>query len=152
MFGLYQPGHPNRRTGFEMKAWILAGAIALAAGGPIWVDRDVASAATLDTNKITEVNIANIKSLLKLTAEQEPLWARVESVLLAIAREQSDESAGLVRRISRRVISIAFNDAVAQRLKSAAMPLLASLSDEQKATVRKLGQRMGIGDMAALSN
>ena len=145
-------GIPHRRTGFEMKTWILAAAIVFAAGGPIWIDRDIANAATLETNKITEVNIANIKSLLKLTAEQEPLWARVESVLHDVAREQTDESTGLVRRISRRIVSIAFNDAVAQRLKSAAMPLLASLNEEQKATVRRIAQRMGIGDMVAVSN
>jgi len=53
-----------------MKTWILAAAIVFAAGGPIWIDRDIANAATLETNKITEVNIANIKGLLKLTAEQ----------------------------------------------------------------------------------
>jgi len=41
---------------------------------------------------------------------------------------------------------------VAQRLKSAAMPLLASLNEEQKATVRRIAQRMGIGDMVAVSN
>jgi hypothetical protein len=136
-----------------MKTWILAGVIAFAAVGPVLAYRDTASAAVLETSKITEVNIAQIKSLLKLRAPQEPLWARVESVLLSVAREQAQsESAGFVRRIGRRVVSIAFNGAVTQRLKDAAFPLLASLDEEQKETVRKLARKMGIGDMVAMLN
>jgi parvulin-like peptidyl-prolyl isomerase len=135
-----------------MKTWILAGAIAFAAVGPVLTYRDTASAAVLE-NQITEVNIAQIKSLLKLRAQQEPLWARVERVLLSVAREQAQsESAGFVRRISRRVVSIAFNSAVAQRVKDAALPLLASLDEEQRETVRRLARRMGIGDMVAMLN
>ena len=136
-----------------MKTWILAGAIAFATVGPVLVHRDTASAAVLETNQITEVNIAQIKSLLKLRAPQEPLWARVEGVLLSVAREQAqNESAGLVRRISRRVVSIAFNSAVTQRLKDAALPLLASLDQEQRETVRRLARKMGMGDMVAMLN
>jgi hypothetical protein len=136
-----------------MKTWILAGAIAFAAVGPAVVHCDTASAGVLETNKITEVNIAQIKSLLKLKASQEPLWARVESVLLSVAREQAQsESAGFVRRISRRAVAIAFNSAVTQRIKNAAMPLLASLDQEQRETVRRLARKMGMGDMVAMLN
>jgi hypothetical protein len=133
-----------------MKTWILAGAIALAAMGMVLLDRGVAKAGNLETNTVTEVNVGKIKNLLKLTAAQEPLWARVEGVLLSIAREQAQE--GFLRRISRRVVSIAFNSAVSERVKSAALPLLASLDEEQKATVRRLAQQMGIGDTAAAAN
>jgi len=136
-----------------MKTWILAGAIALAVVGPALVHRDTASAGVLEANKITEVNIAQIKSLLKLKPPQEPLWARVESVLLSVAHEQAQsESAGFVRRISRRAVSIAFNGAVTQRIKDAAFPLLASLDEEQRQTVRSLARRMGMGDMVAMLN
>jgi hypothetical protein len=135
-----------------MKTWILAGAIAFAAVGPSVLHRDTASAAVLE-NKITEVNIAQIKSLLKLKVSQEPLWARVENVLLSVAREQAQsESAGFVRRISRRAVAIAFNGAVTQRIKDAAMPLLASLDQEQRETVRRLARKMGMGDMVAMLN
>ena len=136
-----------------MKAWILAGAIASAAMGLVLADCEIATAAGPETVKITDVNIGQIKGQLKLTAAQQPLWARVEEVLRSIAREQSEgESAGLLRRIGRGVVSIAFDGTVAQRIKSAAMPLLASLSEEQKAIVRRLSQRMGIGDMVAAAN
>ena len=135
-----------------MKTWILAGAIAFAAIGPVLVG-DVASAASLEAPKITEVNIGQIKGQLKLTEAQQPLWAQVEEVLRAIAREQADgESAGILRRVGRRMVSIAFDGTVAQRIQSAAMPLLASLSEEQKATVRRMAQRFGIGDMVATMN
>jgi hypothetical protein len=136
-----------------MKTWILAGAIALAAMGSFFAAGNGAKAAGLEPARITDVNIVEIKGQLKLTAAQEPLWARVEDVLRSIAREQAEgESAGLLRRIGRRVVSIAFDGAVAQRIKSAAMPLIASLSEEQKATVHRFAQRFGIIDVAAASN
>jgi hypothetical protein len=136
-----------------MKTWILAGAIALAATGSFFAAGNGAKAAGIEPAKITDVNIGEIRGQLKLTAAQEPLWAQVEEVLRCIAREQAEgESQGLLRRISRRVISIAFDGTVGQRIKSAAIPLLASLSEEQKATVRRLAQRFGIVDMAAAAN
>jgi hypothetical protein len=136
-----------------MKTWILAGAIASAAVGPVLVDCNIATAASSETAKITDVNIGQIKGQLKLTAAQQPLWARVEEVLRSIAHEQAEgESAGFLRRIGRGVVSIAFDGTVSQRVKSAALPLLASLSEEQKAIARRLAQRLGIGDMVASTN
>ena len=136
-----------------MKTWILAGAIAFAAMGATFVDCDIANAESLGTPKITEVNIGQIKGQLKLTDAQQPLWARVEEVLRSIAHEQAEgEQAGIFRRVGRRMVSIAFDGTVTQRIQSAAMPLLASLSEEQKTTVRRLAQRFGIGDMVASMN
>jgi hypothetical protein len=137
-----------------MKTWILAGAIALAATGSFFAAGNGAKAAGLEpAARVTDVNIVEIKGQLKLTAAQEPLWARVEDVLRSIAREQAEgESAGLLRRIGRRVVSIAFDGTVTQRIKSAAMPLIASLSEEQKATVHRFAQRFGIVDVAAAAN
>jgi hypothetical protein len=136
-----------------MKTWILAAAVALATMGTILLAGGVAQAASLEGIKITEVNIAEIKGQLKLTTAQQLLWERVEGVLLSIAREQAqDESANLLRRISRRVVSIAVNSAVTQRVTSAALPLLASLDEEQKTTARRIAQRLGLGPMLAMSN
>jgi hypothetical protein len=44
-----------------MKTRVLAGAIAFAAIGAVLVDREIVSAANLETNKITDVNIVQIK-------------------------------------------------------------------------------------------
>jgi hypothetical protein len=145
--------HPDTQTELGMKTWMLAGAIALATVGPVWVDRDGAYAASLESGKITDVNIAQIKNALKLTAAQEPLWVRVEEVLRSIAREQTQaESAGLLRRISHRVVSIVFDEPTVERLKNAAMPLLASLDEEQKIAARRVARQMGLADMVAMSN
>jgi hypothetical protein len=135
-----------------MKTWILAGAIALAAAGSLGANFSTAHAAGIESNRLTEVNIAQIRGLLKLTAEQIPLWNRVEGVLITVAREQAQDNASLIRRISRRAVMVAFDGIVTQRIKNAALPLLASLSEEQKTTVRSLAQRMGIGEMVVLVN
>ena len=136
-----------------MKTWILAGAIAFAATGSVLGNCEAARAGSLETAKIADVNIGQIKGQLKLTAAQLPLWARVEEVLRSIAREQAhDESVGFLRRVGRGAVSIAFDGTVTQRIKSAAAPLLASLSQEQKATVHRLAERMGISDMVAIAN
>src|SRR5258706_1616281 len=117
-----------------MKTWILAGAIAFAVMGATFVDCDSANAESLETPKITEVNIGQIKGLLKLTEAQQPLWARVEEVLRAVAREQAEgEQAGILHRVGRRKASIAFDRTVAQRIQSVAKPLLSSLIVEQEA-------------------
>jgi hypothetical protein len=136
-----------------MKTWILAAVIAVATMGSILLTGGMAKAASLEGIKITEVNISEIKGQLKLTAAQQPLWERVEGVLLSIAREQAqDETSGLLRRISHRVVSIAVNSTVTQRVTSAALPLLASLDEEQKTRARNIAQRMGLGPMLAMSN
>jgi hypothetical protein len=136
-----------------MKAWILAGAIAFAGMGSGFGNCQIAIAESLETTKITDVNIGQIKGQMKLTAAQQPLWARVEAVLRSIAREQAqDKSVGFLRRVGRHVVSIAFDGTVTQRIESAALPLLASLDEEQKATARRLAKQMGIEDTVVLSN
>jgi hypothetical protein len=132
-----------------MKRWILAGALALATAGFVFVDGRVAMAAGSESRALN-INIAQIKNALKLSAAQLPLWARVEAALQSIAREQAEE--GLLHKIGRKAASIVYDDAAIERLKSAAMPLLASLNDEQKATARRLAQQMGFGEMLAMLN
>ena len=136
-----------------MKRWIFACAVALAMAGPAFVDCNRASAASFENKRITDVNIAAIKAELRLTATQLPLWQRLEEALRAVSREQAqDESAGLLRRVSRRVVAIMFDDTTVQRLKEAALPLLASLSEEQKAVARRIAQKLVMGDMVALAH
>jgi hypothetical protein len=136
-----------------MKMWILVGAIAFAGMGSALGNCEIATAGSLETTKIADVNIGQIKGQMKLTAAQQPLWARVEAVLRSIAREQAqDQSVGFLRRVGRRVVSIAFDGTATQRIESAALPLLASLDEEQKATARRLAKQMGIEDMVVLSN
>ena len=99
------------------------------------------------------INIGRIKSVLRLTPEQERFWFPVEAALRDLARQQErTEPAGLVRRISRRVVSIVLNSAAVERLAVAARPLIAMLNVEQMQAARGLAQEMGLGPvvMAAL--
>ena len=60
-------------------------------------------------------------------------------------------SDGIVRRISRRVVSIVLDSGAVQRLAVAARPLISALDSEQKRTAVGLAQEMGLGPvMAAL--
>lgn len=138
-----------------LKAFV-AGALALVAVGLLSVPTGSAQASEPrygESARITEVNISRIKSVLHLTAAQQPYWAPVEAALLRIAGEQAqDESAGLVRRISRRVVSIALTASAVQRLAASAGPLVRVLDDQQKRAAAALAQEMGLGSMVAALN
>ena len=96
------------------------------------------------------INIARIKSVLKLTAAQEPYWAPVETALRDLARQQArTESDGLVRRISHRVVSVVLSSAAVQRLAVAARPLLAKLDEDQMRAAHGLAAEMGLGPVVA---
>jgi hypothetical protein len=98
------------------------------------------------------INIARIKSVLKLTPEQMPYWAPVERALLDLGRQQQPEQAGLVRRLSNKVVSIALSSRAIQRLAVAARPLIASLDTDQKLAAMGLADEMGLGPVIAALN
>jgi hypothetical protein len=96
------------------------------------------------------INIARIKSALKLTPAQEPYWAPVEVALRDLARQQTHaESDGLVHRISHRVVSVVLNSAAVQRLAVAARPLIVTLDAEQMRAAHGLAEEMGLGPVVA---
>jgi hypothetical protein len=95
---------------------------------------------------LSDVQIAGIKERLRLSASQEPYWPAVETALRAVARKihaarQADPNAGgmPVNPDSEEV----------QQLKSAAMPLLFQLREDQKDEVRKLARIIGLEKVAA---
>jgi hypothetical protein len=96
------------------------------------------------------INIARIKSALRLTPAQEPYWAPVETALRDLSHRQAQsEGDGLVRRISHRVVSIALNSATIQKLAVAARPLIGVLDADQMRTAHGLAQEMGLGPVVA---
>jgi hypothetical protein len=96
------------------------------------------------------VNIDRIKSTLKLNAAQERYWPAVESALRDLGRQQaSSDQDGIVRRLSRRVVSVVLNTAAVQRLATAAKPLIAALDDDQKRAAVGLAHEMGLGPVVA---
>ena len=141
-----------------MKIAACAGAIALATSLLL---SNIGAASAIETASIASepsalaasVDIGRIRSVLKLTPDQEHYWPPVEAALRDIARRQtSTEPVGLIRRLSRRVVSIVLNSAAIERLARAAKPLIAVLDDEQKRSAGGLAQEMGLGPvvMAAL--
>jgi len=97
------------------------------------------------------IDIGRIKSVLKLTPEQQPYWAPVESALRGLAREQ-DQSEGFMRRISHRVVSVMLDGAAIARIGVAARPLVRVLDDRQKQDAISLCHEMGLGPVLAALN
>jgi hypothetical protein len=96
---------------------------------------------------LSDMQIAGIKERMKLDPGQESYWPAVETALRAIARKihatrQSNPKADapLIDPDSSEV----------QQLKSAAMPLLFQLREDQKREVRSLANLIGLGAVASM--
>jgi len=95
---------------------------------------------------LSDVQIAGIKERLRLSSAQEYYWPSVETALRAVARKihadkQSNPSAAAAQ--------LDPDCAEVQQLKSAAMPLLFQLREDQKDEVRKLARIIGLEKVAA---
>jgi hypothetical protein len=95
---------------------------------------------------LSDVQIAGIKERLKLSSSQESYWPPVETALRAVARKihakrQADPAAG---------VPIDPESEEVQQLKSAAMPLLFQLREDQKSEVRSLARIIGLERVAAM--
>jgi len=137
---------------------LFAGGLALATIGLLFQGADDVRAADVTGTQIeqpTRINVARIKSVLKLTAAQERYWAPVEAALINISRQQAraqSEADGVVKRIGRRAVAIAFDSAAIARLAAAARPLVRVLDDEQKQAALILAREMGFGWVLAKLN
>jgi hypothetical protein len=95
---------------------------------------------------LSDAQIAGIKERLKLSSSQESYWPAVETALRAVARKihatrQADPSAAGA--------PIDPDAEEVQQLKSAAMPLLFQLREDQKQEVRTLARIIGLEKVAA---
>jgi hypothetical protein len=95
---------------------------------------------------LSDAQIAGIKERLRLSSAQESYWPAVESALRAIARKihatrQADPGA--------TGAPIDPDAEEVQQLKSAAMPLLFQLREDQKQEVRTLARIIGLEKVAA---
>jgi hypothetical protein len=89
---------------------------------------------------LSDAQIAGIKERLKLTSDQETYWPGIENALRGIARKihaarQHDPNASAAQ--------LDPDSAEVAQLKSAAMPLLFQLREDQKDEVRKLARIIG---------
>jgi hypothetical protein len=95
---------------------------------------------------LSDAQIAGIKDRLKLSSSQEYYWPSVETALRNVARKINAE------RLSNPHATAAQLDPdceEVQQLKSAAMPLLFQLREDQKDEVRKLARIIGLEKVAA---
>jgi hypothetical protein len=95
---------------------------------------------------LSDAQIAGIKERLKLSSYQESYWPAVENALRAVARKihaarQADPNA--------TGVPIDPDAEEVQQLKSAAMPLLFQLREDQKREVRTLARLIGLEKVAA---
>ena len=96
---------------------------------------------------LSDVQIAGIKDRLKLSSSQESYWPPVETALRAVARKIH---AGRQANPSASGLPIDPESAEVQQLKSAAMPLLFQLREDQKNEVRSLARIIGLEKVASM--
>ena len=96
---------------------------------------------------LSDVQIAGIKDRLKLSASQESYWPPVETALRAVARKIH---AGRQANPNAQGVPIDPEAAEVQQLKSAAMPLLFQLREDQKSEVRSLARIIGLEKVASM--
>ena len=96
---------------------------------------------------LSDVQIAGIKDRLKLSSSQESYWPPVETALRAVARKIH---AGRQANPTASGVPIDPESAEVQQLKSAAMPLLFQLREDQKNEVRSLARIIGLEKVASM--
>jgi ABC-type transporter Mla MlaB component len=95
---------------------------------------------------LSDGQIAGIKERLKLSSSQEYYWPGVETALRALARKLN---AARMSNPNATAAQIDPDCEEVQQLKSAAMPLLFQLRDDQKEEVRKLARVIGLEKVAS---
>jgi hypothetical protein len=95
---------------------------------------------------LSDAQIAGIKERLKLSSSQESYWPAVENALRAVARKIHE-----TRRADPHATGAPIDpdSAEVQQLKSAAMPLLFQLREDQKREVRTLARLIGLEQVAS---
>jgi len=94
---------------------------------------------------LSDVQIAGIRDRLKLSSSQEYYWPSVEAALRNVVRKIS---ANKLSNPNAPGVPIDPNCDEVQQLKSAAMPLLFQLREDQKEEVRKLARIIGLDKVA----
>ena len=96
---------------------------------------------------LSDVQIAGIKERLKLSSDQESYWPAVENALRAVARKIH-----ATRKADPNATGAPIDPDAAevQQLKSAAMPLLFQLREDQKQEVRTLARIIGLERVASM--
>jgi hypothetical protein len=115
--------------------------------------RSAAADATRNGNRpgfvLNDAQIASIKSRLHLSPDQEQMWPAVEAALRNIAYAKGRDGRRHNGADTAEVASLDPYGPEVQGLKSAAVPLIMSFSDEQRSEVRSLAHVMGLDQLAS---
>ena len=95
---------------------------------------------------LSDAQIAAIKGRLNLSSSQESYWPAVEDALRNVARKINEQRQGKAKDASPPIDP---DSAEVQQLKSAAMPLLWQLREDQKQEVRALARIIGLERVAS---
>jgi hypothetical protein len=95
---------------------------------------------------LSDGQIAGIKDRLKLSPSQEYYWPAVETALRAVAKKIHSTRQAAAKP---GTMPIDPDSDEVQQLKSAAMPLLFQLREDQKDEVRKLARIIGLDQVAS---
>ncbi|HEY1746111.1 MAG TPA: hypothetical protein VGG11_05030 [Xanthobacteraceae bacterium] len=98
---------------------------------------------------LNDAQIASIRSRLRLTPDQEQMWPAVEAALRNIAYAKAQSARRHSDDRGTEVASLDPDSAAVQGLKSAAVPLIMSFSEEQRSEVRNLAHVMGLDKLAS---
>ena len=103
------------------------------------------------SNVLNDAQIASIKKRLNLTAEQEKMWPAVEAALRKIVytKNAMDPQGHAAQAAGMRMVYIDPDSTEIRQLKSAALPLIMRLNDEQKREVKMLAYVMGLESVAS---
>jgi len=97
---------------------------------------------------LNDAQIASIKRRLNLTHYQEPMWPSVEAALRRLSYRRPAKNAP-AKPDSAQLASVDLSNSDLDGLKSAAVPLIMSMNDEQKNELRMLAHIMGLEKLAA---
>jgi hypothetical protein len=103
------------------------------------------------SNVLNDAQIASLKQRLKLTAEQERMWPAVEAALRKIVYTNNamNPQTHAAQSGGSPTAYIDPSSAEVRQLKSAALPLIMRLNDEQKREVKMLAYVMGLEAVAS---
>lgn len=105
---------------------------------------DARNAGHKNYSLLSDAQIDAIKGRLNLTPAQQALWPDIETALRAVARKMHS-----TRLAAGNAATLDMESAEVQQLKSAAMPLVFQLREDQKREVRALARIIGLEKVAA---
>jgi hypothetical protein len=115
--------------------------------------KSAAADATRNGNRpgfvLNDAQIASIKTRLHLSPDQEQMWPAVEAALRTIAYAKGRDGRRHNGAETADVASLDPYGPEVQGLKSAAVPLIMSFSEEQRSEVRSLAHVMGLDQLAS---